>query len=285
MVSQMLSLEFGNSVICIRYNDAQLQQALHCCFRPGLIPSNGEEDTTAPVSTYFLNTLRDGRLELQRENELLYRGASSSFALERLMQDVTMTLAVQCREHLVFHAAGLAYGEQGLIFCGESGSGKSTLAAQLITAGFDYLTDELVAIKLDASEMIGFTRPLVLRAGSAFVWRERLAEVNQRHLLRFSEERRLVDPELLRPRSIRISVAPRILLFSRYLAGQPFAVQSLSRAEAVFELMRCLLNAKNLPQGGLSSATHLIQQLASYRLTYSDINQMVTWLEQCLAQL
>lgn len=285
MASQGLSLKFGNSVICIRYNDTQLQETLHRCFRPCLTSAKKEANLTAPVTTYSLNVLNGQRLELQRENELLYRGASSSFALERLMQDVTMTLTVQCREGLAFHAAGLAYGEQGLIFCGASGSGKSTLAAQLITAGFDYLTDELVAIKLDASEMVGFTRPLVLRAGSAFVWRERLAEVDQRHLLRFSEERSLVDPELLRPRSIRTSVAPQILLFSRYLAGQPFAVQPLSQAEAVFELMRSLLNAKNLPQGGLSSATHLIQQLESYRLTYSDINQMVTWLKQCLAQL
>lgn len=281
MLNQELFLKFGDIVISIRCNAPQLQEALHRCFQSCLAFSKGEEN---PAATYFLNTLSEGKLALQRGDELLYRGGSPALALERLMHEGTMTLAAQCRERLVFHAAGLAYGDEGLIFCGSSGSGKSTLAAQLITAGFDYLSDELVAIRFDAGEMSGFTRPLVLKAGSAFVWQEGLAEIAQENLLQFTNGTTLLDPELLRLHAVRVSASPRLLLFSRYQVGQPFTAQPLSKAKAVFELMQGLLNAKNLPQGGLVAITQLARQVPVYRLTYNHFSQVVAWLEQQLAQ-
>jgi hypothetical protein len=57
-------------------------------------------------------------------------------------------------------------------------SGKSTLAAWLLAAnGLDFLTDELVCVTLDLSEMSGLARPIGLKVGSAFVWKRwRLAQ-------------------------------------------------------------------------------------------------------------
>lgn len=274
MPGDPLRVQFGGNAVLILCDDGALRQSLHQHFRHCL------RDTASAVVTYRVTAEEDEVVQLLRDGEPLYRGPRSPYLVECLMQDLTVALTTHCRQHLAFHAAGLARGESGLILCGGTGSGKSTLAAWLTASGLDFLTDELVGVPLDLSEMSGLARPIGLKAGSAFVWQRWLDETAGQSLTRFPNGAVLLDPEHLRPRCVRASADPQILLFPRYAPDEPFVAQRLSTAEALFHLMHRLINAKNLPDHGFEAATRLARQTTAYSLTYADIVSVADWIEQ-----
>jgi hypothetical protein len=65
-------------------------------------------------------------------------------------------------DRLHLHSAAVAHGGAGILIAGTSGSGKSTLTTAAVRAGFDYLTDELVAIDPVSLRATGFSKPLSL---------------------------------------------------------------------------------------------------------------------------
>ncbi|GIK40843.1 MAG: hypothetical protein BroJett011_46760 [Chloroflexota bacterium] len=275
-----LCFQFSHYAAKVWCEDDTLRQTLSTYFRHCLYPVDCLSNTTFVGPDYRLAALKNLGLELWADDSLLYRGSSHPFAIERLMQDATMRLAAHCQDHLVLHAAGLAYKDCGLILCGGSGSGKSTLAAWLTAAGFDYLTDELVAVTLNGTEMSGLARPISLKMGSAFVWQQWLRESDQHSLLPITNSTVLLNPELLRPCCVRGSVRPHLLLFPRFLPGEPLTVQDLTPAEAAFRLMAGLVNARNLPDHAFITATRLAQQTRAYTLSYADLTEATDSLQQ-----
>lgn len=68
-------------------------------------------------------------------------------------------------DRLHLHAGLVSRSDRGLLIGGHAGCGKSTLVAQLIRAGFDYHTDERVALD-DALALGPLPKPLSVVAGS-----------------------------------------------------------------------------------------------------------------------
>lgn len=228
---------------------------------------------TAPAAVYTIRPA-GGYLQLYRDETSLYNGPSAAYVVERLLHDLSLTLARHCRQHLLFHAAGVAWGQRGLLLCGESGSGKSTLAACLVAGGFDYLSDEVVAVSPEGV-MRGLARPIMLKTGSGFTgqhWPELPGYDSLAHVAGAS---RLLDPATLRTGSVRASAEPCLLLFPRYAAGQPLQVQPLPAAGAAFRLLQNLLNAGNLGEQSFAGAAQLARRTAAYRLVYGDARTAV----------
>jgi hypothetical protein len=217
-------------------------------------------------------------LILRRDEQIVCVSHGVPALLAELLYDLTERLSANCRTHLVFHAAGLARGDSGLIACGESGSGKSTLAAWLTACGFDFLSDELVAVAPDLRRMSGLARPISLKPGSAFVWERWLDESLRQSLSRLPDESLLLDPEWLRPGCVCASASPRCVLFPSYVAGAALVVRRLTAAEALFRLMHRLINTASIAGQGFAEATCLAQQLTAYALTYGDVAQAAAWL-------
>ena len=274
MSDASLCVRFGGQGALILCDDRDLRRSLYRHFRHCL----GEN--VPPVATYRVALDDDQSMRLSRDDVLLYHGPELPCLIESLMQHLTTVLTEHCHKYLVFHAAGLAQGRHGLILCGGSGSGKSTLAAWLTACGLDFLTDELVAVSLDLSEMAGLPRPIGLKEGSAFVWDRWLNEAARQELIRLSNGSVLLEPELLRPRCVRASARPQVIVFPRYAAGEPLAARRVSPAEALFLLMQLLINARNLPEQGFTAATRLAHQATSYNLAYSDVSEAAAWIEQ-----
>ena len=65
--------------------------------------------------------------------------------------------------HLHVHGGGVARDGRAVALVGRSGSGKSSLTAALVRGGWDYLTDERLAIRPDDARIEPFPRPLTLR--------------------------------------------------------------------------------------------------------------------------
>lgn len=67
----------------------------------------------------------------------------------------------------LFHAAGVAYQDRGVLIAGRGGSGKSTSAVLCMQAGLDYLGDDYVAVGLEPQPTIHnlFNTAKVVKAG------------------------------------------------------------------------------------------------------------------------
>lgn len=74
-------------------------------------------------------------------------------------------LAPRSQRLLVLHAGAVIHPDGGVVvLAGRSGAGKSTLTAALVQAGWGYLTDEAIGIRVGTLEVVGFPKPLALDA-------------------------------------------------------------------------------------------------------------------------
>lgn len=92
-----------------------------------------------------------------------FRQRAADYYLENILRQIYQLLAIRNRAFLV-HAAGAVpgpwrHGEpqdlqtRGQIFCGQSGAGKSTISKVLSEAGFDVLSDDLVLVEAEETEV------------------------------------------------------------------------------------------------------------------------------------
>jgi hypothetical protein len=196
------------------------------------------------------------------------------------MQDALTCLNGNCVTGPVIHAAALEMAGKGAILCGQSGSGKSSLAAWLVANGFRYLTDEVITCAPNAERVSGFTRSLILKRGSAFIWQRWLKGVETDRFLGFADGSAWIDPLLLNKEGISSQTEPRLLIFPHYTPETTFRAERLSRAGTLFHLLQNLVNARNFPDHGLEATASLARQVKAFSLTYSDIESATEWIKQ-----
>jgi hypothetical protein len=66
-------------------------------------------------------------------------------------------------DRLHLHAAALAKAGRGVVVSASGGTGKSTLATALVLRGWDYLSDETVALTPGSSSITSFAKPLCIK--------------------------------------------------------------------------------------------------------------------------
>lgn len=270
---ESLQVQFCGHTALIQCDDPNLRQSLTRYFRYCL------GDSGPVVVTYQITMASNGERQLWRDGQLLHPKPTLLYIVIYLSQDLMAKLITSCQPQLVFHAAGLSRGQRGIILCGRSGSGKSTLSAWLTATGFDFLSDEIVAIGFNPLEMSGLAYPIVLKRGSAFVWQHWLGEEADKDMVQFFDGTAWLDPEQLRAHCLGTVAQPKLLLFPRYAAEATFEVRPLSPAEAAFRLMHHLVNFEKLPDQGFSQVTRLARQVKAYSLTYADVTTAATWLQ------
>jgi len=235
------------------------------------------------ISDYKITTVRDTEFAVSRNGGDLFSKLSLEQTLFQLMQDGLTQLNGASTTELIFHAAALAHLERGLILCGQSGSGKSSLTAWLVANGMQYLTDEVISLPTESDMISGFCRSMILKRGSAFIWRHWLPQSESNGLLQFSDGTAWVAPTLLNASAVRSQVVPCLLIFPRYVEGAQFQVERLSSAQTLFRLLQCLVNARNFPNHGMAATTRLAQNVSAISMTYSDIEIATQWIQQTIA--
>jgi hypothetical protein len=271
-------ITFAGNTLAIEYSGDRLARIVDFLYQ--YIPADND---IAPRLTYRL-LCEDGteRLALYRGDTLLYSGESEAVLAELLLSDTCHYLAAHSRGGLLFHAAGLAGRDKGLLLPGGIGGGKSTLAAWLAMKGLDYLTDELVFVPEGTEAMQTFTRPLNLKNPARAVLQDRFDfKTNAPHILS-GPRSFLVPPTLLKPAN-RLSQPPlSLILFPHYLPGGDFSLCPLPKAQAGLELMQCLVNARNLPEHGFPEVARLARRVPAYKMSYAHFDQLGERVESLL---
>lgn len=275
-------ITFAGSTLAVEDNGDRAARIIELLYQ--YVPAG---EARLAQTTYRLSSDRPaaGELQLHRDKVLLYRGAAEGTAAELLLSDTCYQLAAQSRAGLLFHAAGLAWREYGLLLPGASGAGKSTLTAWLALNDFNYLTDELVFVPWGSNHLVPFPRPLHLKRPARTAIEDSFDFTGHAQRILSSSYADLISPCLLRPDN-RFTCPPlRLIIFPRYQAGSQFSLTPLSKARAGLKLMQTLINAPNLPHQGFSKVTRLARQAPAYTMRYGSFEQIGQHVEALLASL
>lgn len=235
------------------------------------------------IADYKIATVSDVEFSISLNGSDLFSKINFEQVLFYLMQDGITQLNGTSTTELIFHAAALSYLNRGLILCGQSGSGKSSLTTWLTANGLQYLTDEVISLPADGGEVSGLCRSMILKRGSAFIWQHWLTNIESDGFLQFNDGSVWIAPTLLNASAVRDKVMPRVLIFPHYMAGAQFQMQPLTPANTLFQLLQCLVNARNFPDFGMSVTKNLASQVTAFSLIYSDIETATQWIKQITA--
>jgi hypothetical protein len=285
-------ISFAGSTVAVEYQGRRAEAIVDYVFR--YVGSAGGQ---VPHRTLCLISDEvGGDLRLcESDDDEPRRTTSDGWMAEYLLGRTCYHLADRSRGGLLFHAAGLSWGELGVILPGRIGAGKTTLAAWLLTQGFRYLTDELVFVPHGDDTFKALIRPLnvkpvarpVLRRLFRAVGYDRAGSVRpgqrarsgqlhppQDGLILSGPTGDLVSPELLSPHRPLSEAGMHLIVFPQYRPDCRLDVTRLTKARAGLALLECLINARNLPQYGFEEVVRLARAVPAYRLTYSDFAQL-----------
>jgi hypothetical protein len=267
-------IAFAGSTVGVEYEGGGAAKIVDFLYRD--IPPAAGSGPTA-VTFRLLSDDGSARLCLYCAETLLYEGDAAARAADLLLSQSCHQLATRSQGGMLFHAAALAWPGGGLLLPGGIGAGKTTLAAWLLTRGLDYLTDELVFVPDGVETMQAFARPLNLKRLARAALRDHFDFERHADRMLSTSAGDLISPGALQP--TRLAGAPdatrlSLIVFPRYQAGSDFAWRPLSKAQAGLALMKCLVNARNLPEHGFPQISRLAKTVPAYHMTYADFDKV-----------
>jgi hypothetical protein len=285
-------ISFAGSTVAVEYQGRRAEAIVDYVFRY-VDSASGE----VPYRTLCLiSDNAGGELRLcESDGTDPRRTSSDGWMAEYLLGRTCYHLADRSHGGLLFHAAGLSWGEPGMILPGRIGAGKTTLTAWLLTQGFCYLTDELVFVPRGNDTFQALIRPLnvkpvarpLLRRLFHAVGCDQAGSVHLGRQTRSGQPRSLEDglilsgptgdlvsPALLSSHRPLNEAGICLIVFPHYRPDCRLDVTRLTRAQAGLALMECLINARNLPRYGFEEVVRLARAVPAYRLTYSDFAQL-----------
>jgi hypothetical protein len=274
------SVSFAGSTVAIEYQSdrsAKIVQFLFGDMSPAA-------PAVAPQVSYRLDwDDQTGRFALKKDGDSLLQSDTEAALADTLLGSVCYHLAWHSRGGLLFHAGGLEWQQHGLLLPGTMGAGKTTLTAQLLGRGFNYLSDEMVFIPQTSETMDALPRPLNLKHPARPVLKAQLDYTACHPTQIYSAHTTdLVPPRLFNPRT-RFSAPPlRLIIFPCYQPAAQFDLQPLTKAQAGLELMKCLINARNLPGHGFAEISRLVKIAPAYKMSYANFEQVDNTIERLL---
>ena len=175
---------------------------------------------------------------------------------------------------MLLHSAAVQVEGKGVILPGKTGAGKSTLTSWLIRHGCNYLSDEMAYVPGGSNSFSGFARPITIKAAARHLLPELLKkrELGSNMLLH-SEPVDMIAPELFGAQVVTAPSPLDLIIFPQFQTDQDVELAQLSNAQTAFELMKCLANARNLSDHGLSEAARLAKSTPALSLRYGDTDE------------
>lgn len=281
-------ISFGNSTISIQYENGRPADLIDFLFQkiPAPISSDPwthlrlerqiskEQGIEDPISSEGFTLWQDGKLLIENES---FRSMAYT-----LMSQVCFTLAYDSREGLLLHAAAVQIQGRGIILPGKTGAGKSTLTAWLLSQGGRYLTDELVYLPTGSDVVCGFSRPITFKRPARHLLSGLLSAQSDASSVFRADPVDMIFPESFGSDVLAEELPPDLIVFPNYQPDRELELHPLSKALAAYELMKCLANARNLDDHGLSEAVRLADMVPAYSLSFSNLEQAGETISQLL---
>ena len=175
----------------------------------------------------------------------------------------------------VFHAAGVASGENCILFAGNSGSGKSTLSAILMSAGFDVLADDFLPVESETGLVCRFPVAISIKSGAVETLAGDFPKLRELKEYNYPFSNKKVRYLPVDPTNIAGAdkVGCRAIVFINYNPNCSFKLSKVS-AEEAFQ--------KIVPDSWIhpseKNARFFLQwfsKLEYYNLTYSDNHEVI----------
>jgi hypothetical protein len=269
--SRKIGIVFAGNELQIQTDSTWVAEIANFIFRHHLHRATNE--TCAKVEV--LRSAPGDGFHLIANGELAAIASTASELPVTLMQVVQRQLIFGETQTAMLHAAVLSKEGFSLLFPAAAGSGKSTLTAWLMGHGYGLLSDELASV--DASGQVdGFTRPLNIKPGSRPL-------LDQFEWMRPALVQALLSCNTTLipwPREASVSSPIFAIVEPLYEPDKSFTAERMSHGRCAAQLMRCLLNARNLPKHGLSAVTRIAERCQGYRIGYSKLADVSTWLAQ-----
>jgi hypothetical protein len=223
-----------------------------------------------PVHAFHIEACPDGNFSVTADGVLVAEHIAHVTALGTLVWLVNQGVLANPGQLLLFHAAALAGGDEGVLFPAPSGSGKSTLAGALVALGLRYLSDEVGALDPVTMRLSAYPKPLSLGPGSmaalsAFGVRDELG----RTATGFTE--RQLPATAIRLGSVPRSCMASMVLFPELALGESSALHRLRPAQALARLVPNTFNLADRPQEHLEACAELCRRAQAYRLVVGDL--------------
>ena len=197
---------------------------------------NLETPAVPPQARLELRQTKSGDVALVRDGSERLRTSDPGQYIGGLWQTILECIHPNVRWRAGIHGAALARNGLAVVLSAPSGSGKTTLAAGLISRGFDYLADDIVALSEPDGLIVPCPLPLSVKPGSIDVLKSRFPELARapRYRTKGVTARLLVPPAAVWDAE---PVGSRVLVFPRFTAGVAPQMRSLSSFEALERLL------------------------------------------------
>jgi len=167
------------------------------------------------------------------------------------------------------HGAALDNHEIGYLFLGGSNSGKSSIALSLVHHGWHYASDDSLLLKSNGNgvEVLSFRK-------SFYIDPEVASKYTELDPL-FSNEndmegcKRFLDLDQMYPKQFKPSIIPKILIFSKITPDKKSALQSVTKGQALSNLLKQSISIffnRQVVNEHLNVLKRLVHQTDCYQL-------------------
>jgi hypothetical protein len=210
----------------------------------------------------------DGVEQIRSSNPAQIIGALWQTVLQRIHPDITwLALA---------HGGAVARNGEAIGVCGPSGIGKSTLIGGLVSEGFDYLSDDLLALASPRGLVIPIPVPISIKPGSlgALTSRQPLLAEARRYQTK-GVEARLLEPSI--DAWMRDPVPLVKLVFPRFIASAAAELQRISSFAAIERLIadRIWLGYP-ISEEKVAAFVAWIKRIPTYNVVYGNLADAIS---------
>jgi Coenzyme PQQ synthesis protein D (PqqD) len=240
---------------------------------PGVRPQTRIEIRAASGNEMLL--VEDGIERIRTSDAGELAGAVQQTVLERIYPGVVWLALI--------HGAAVARNNEGIGLAGPSGSGKSTLTAGLLSAGFDYLADDMIALSAPCGAIVPWPLPLSIKPGSMEVIVARHPELSQapRYHTKGLEASLLIPPGSVWDSE---HVKLRAMVFPRFVAGATADLQPISSFDTVARLLNDRIWLGHpVTEERVTAFLEWLNDTASYAIAYGELEDGVRLVESILA--
>jgi hypothetical protein len=200
-------------------------------------------------------------------------------ALDYLVWDINRRVVETAGERLLLHAAAATRDGVAVIVPAVSGGGKSTLVAALVAAGFDYLSDEIVAIEAGPARITGYHKAIALKEGS---WPLITAGAPGPAIAPFMAMTRYVTPEMLGSTVPEHAARPGLVVVPVRDAAFASPVE-MHRAEALTVLAEQSFNFEEFGSTRLEILADVVRHSDCYRVSTANLDAAVATISDAVA--